>query len=257
MYLYSASCLTECEPDKIEAMKTILGRLLHFAFCLDATYPGLQNVLSKREWRTLGYRANKHTQRQIKPIGCSVRSRENGKTVFSSPTADARSNCGGIFGAEDVYTVEEDDAVGAITNPHAERAHASRMSTAQLVISDEFELLHIVCPINGSGEPQYQVVPALMDCMLRAFNSLSKRDAVTDERAITFLLRSDGMNKQKNLGRRTLEELTKAWPELLRAVEHNEATGTTRVVCKSKCGKGHKLQLKVFPLKFIRIFNSF
>ena len=50
---------------------------------------------------------------------------------------------------DDEIDNEDSDLADAIINEHSERERWAAISSAQLVISDEYELVHVVCPVNG------------------------------------------------------------------------------------------------------------
>ena len=208
-------------------MKDVLGKLPVFAFCMDATYPGLKNVRAKNDFLTYAHRAYVHASQ----------STATSPTVMTNDDDDD----------DDKDDDEDSDLDGAVASVHNERAELSKMSTAQLLIADEHELVHIACSINGAGEPQYQLLPALLDRMLRAFGRL--RDYSTTEMAgqseLTYILRSDGMNKQKNLGRRAMEALAEIAPEVIWQIKHETEKGLTRAICASRDGVGHHVILLV------------
>jgi hypothetical protein len=59
----------------------------------------------------------------------------------------------GDYDTEEMEMEEEDydsDLDDAILKRGTERERAAAISTSQLIISDEYELVHIACPVNGN-----------------------------------------------------------------------------------------------------------
>lgn len=221
-----------------------LSQLPSFAFCIDATYPGQKTVLAKKDFLAYAHRAYSNASKS------SATKQDDDDDEDEDKYQDDDQN-------DDPDEDEDSDLDGAIADVHNERAELNRMSTAQFVIADEHECVHIACSINGAGEPQYQLVPALLDRMMLAFTVLSRRSStdMAGEQELTYILRSDGMNHQKNLGLRAMEALAETAPELIWQVTHNAETGCTRAICASSDGKGHFLRLLVcflaFPVNYL------
>lgn len=77
------------------------------------------------------------------------------------------------------------------------------------------------------------------------FVALSKHNAISDPKPLVYLIRSDGVNKQKNLGRRAVQAMAELCPDLISDVVHDVDTGSTSAICASACGKGHRLKIAV------------
>tara|TARA_B100000470_G_scaffold214458_1_gene195814 strand:- start:58 stop:717 length:660 start_codon:yes stop_codon:yes gene_type:complete len=157
--------------------------------------------------------------------------------------------------------VEDEDDIqtaqlGAVVEEFLARTHMTNLSSAQLVISDEYEFVRLVCTVNKNGEPQYQLMPAVMDVLLRTLQNLDKMPKwmMDDVQELTFLLRSDGMNKQKNLVVRVMQGLAELCPELLSNVEPNREEGWTRATCSLPSGKAVSIKFLVcLPIFFLEI----
>lgn len=81
--------------------------------------------------------------------------------------------------------------------------------------------------------------------MVRQFEHLATLESNEDGSWVVFLLRSDGMNKQKNVGYRAMLAVQGSRPDLLSEVNHVEATGATNALCKSAGPRLHRVRLVV------------
>jgi hypothetical protein len=88
-------------------------------------------------------------------------------------------------------------------------------------------------------------VPVLVDSMVRQFEHLATLDSKEDGSWVIYLLRSDGMNKQKNVGHRAMLAVQGSRPDLLSKVCHVEATGATSALCRSAGSRPHRVRLWV------------
>jgi hypothetical protein len=94
-------------------------------------------------------------------------------------------------------------------------------------------------------------VPALCDCILRVFRQLRscEADAADADKETVFLVRTDGMGKQKNLAWRVLLTLEGMHPNLISNVEHAEDTGKTTALVHTTDGGQRRVALVVcWPL---------
>ena len=94
-------------------------------------------------------------------------------------------------------------------------------------------------------------MPALCDCILRVFRQLRscEADAADADKETVFLVRTDGMGKQKNLAWRVLLTLEGMHPNLISNVEHAEDTGKTTALVHTTDGGQRRVALVVcWPL---------
>ena len=97
----------------------------------------------------------------------------------------------------------------------------------------------------GAGEPQYQIVPALIDCILRTFDKLRTKPTCDSDKPILYLIRSDGMGKQKNIALRVMETIAGIYPDRLTHIEHHSDIGRTEGRLHAHDGGYHRIVLVV------------
>jgi hypothetical protein len=129
-------------------MSEVLAELVHVDFQLDGTYEAVMKVLGQRDWRYFAFYGTKFTDDIAERIQRHAALQKRLAARAKSRTKHAEEH----KHSEDEYEEATDDNDGRIVNhqmPRTLRKHGGVMSTAQLVISDEYELVHAVCPING------------------------------------------------------------------------------------------------------------
>lgn len=80
---------------------------------------------------------------------------------------------------------------------------------------------------TGLGEPQHQLVPALFDVLVAKLKQLPQVEQ-SDEppETVSFLIKSDGMGKQKNIGLRACYLIDEALEEF-HVIEHDRELAKT------------------------------
>jgi hypothetical protein len=139
-----------------EAMQEILAELKHTDFQIDGTYEVLMRVLSRRDWRFFAFWGVKHTEDLEDELArmAQLQGMQEKKRFRLHQTAEQKHSDDDPDTDDENNTAEKVDLTEGprIINPQLERTnrlHGAAISTAQLVISDEYELVHLVCPING------------------------------------------------------------------------------------------------------------
>ena len=96
----------------------------------------------------------------------------------------------------------------------------------------------------GGGEPQFQLVPALFDLLMRKLHNLPEVESAADEKAapieIEWILKSDGMGKQKNVGLRAIRLMQDAMGDHFSDIQHNRKRGTSSILYR-----GYRLKITV------------
>ena len=77
----------------------------------------------------------------------------------------------------------------------------------------------------GAGEPQYQLVPAIYEVMVRRLQQMAKNGQAKSDREI--IIKSDGMGKQKHLGLRVLRLIAQTEPALVSNLRSDLWTATS------------------------------
>lgn len=156
----------------LEKMKKALAKLRHQCWCIDVTYPCHKNAVALRDYRVyvslawahnVGERSadipNAPSTAQTKPKKVSRRTRERllarkklVEIVDNRGAHDEESRAAHSDSESDI----EDEFVELIKNVHEERARKAKISGAQLVVSNEYEIVHDVQSVNGmSSRPSY------------------------------------------------------------------------------------------------------
>ena len=105
----------------------------------------------------------------------------------------------------------------------------------------------ILCNL-GAGEPQYQLVPALFEVLVNRLRTIDEQDASGD---LCFIIKSDGMGKQKNMGLRTVRLVQEIHGHLISNVTHDKDKGET----KGEWGQhGHTLLILVCENVPVKMF---
>ena len=102
--------------------------------------------------------------------------------------------------------------------------------------------------MTGAGEPQYQLVPALFDVLIKKLKNLKECDGSglqSTVSIVSYLIKSDGMGKQTNIGLRTVRLLMEALKGEMTDIHHDRLLGRTTAMFR-----GHKLQITVCILVF-------
>ena len=123
----------------LETMRKSLRGLRHCELQCDCTYKCISQVLSNVDWRTVGYedflRAQKHCEE------CSDNG--DGDAMEEDASEDDEMD------DDEMDDDEKEQPMGALSSVHHKRQRAGALSTSQLIISDEFELVHLAIPCNG------------------------------------------------------------------------------------------------------------
>lgn len=115
-------------------MRKSLRHLRHFELQCDCTYKCISQVLSNVDWRTVGYED-------------FLRAREHCEECSDDGDGDAMED--DAIEDDEMDDDEKEQPIGALSSVHHERRRACALSTSQLIISDEFELVHLAIPCNG------------------------------------------------------------------------------------------------------------
>ena len=101
----------------------------------------------------------------------------------------------------------------------------------------------------GAGEPQYQCLAAILDVLIPMFENMERERAEFSDggRPVQhmFLLRSDGLSKQKYLHVRAMDFVKLHCDGLVFNVRHHRDKGTTTARVRSACGKHHFVKIAV------------
>lgn len=82
----------------------------------------------------------------------------------------------------------------------------------------------VLCNL-GAGEPQYQLVPALFEVIVNRLRTIIEQGATGD---LCFIIKSDGMGKQKNMGLRAVRLVQEIHGHLIANVTHDKDKGETK-----------------------------
>ena len=130
-------------------LKRALPKLKRSSLCMDGTYPSLKHVRATKDYRYFAGMGAKHT---INPATFVL----NADADADDDADEEREEDEKMSGCGRNAATELD--ADSICDQHAERARGAALSVCMLIISDEYEFVHSVIPINGMYAVKFQEI---------------------------------------------------------------------------------------------------